>query len=450
MAERLAERLAASVCGLKASALAPAIVERARLCLLDWLGVTLQGAQTRVGRMVAATLPDGRRTGQASLIGTGRRASLCDAALFNGTAGHVLDFDDVHVGMEGHPSAAVLPAAVALAECRHLPARELFAAFVAGTEVACRLGALMNPDHYTRGWHATGTLGIFGAAAAAGRLLRLSPTRMAQAFGIAGTQAAGIRQVFGTMAKSLNAGRAAANGLLAALLAARGFTGPLDVFEGPRGIFSLFGHRSGSRHGADGFGGRWAVEDIAFKRFASCYSTHAPMEAALAVRPDCPPDRVRTARLWVAPLSRDVAPIGQPTNGLEAKFSLPYCTAVALVRGRGGVEAFSARAVRDPLVRRVANRLEVRSRRSLGDFEAVLEVRLRTGKRIEAHTDVGNAPPGGWSGLLEEKFLEGVTPIVGDGNARHVLDRVRALEGGAGLGPVMALLHPARRARGQR
>ncbi|HEU5394690.1 MAG TPA: hypothetical protein VFV36_07780, partial [Candidatus Methylomirabilis sp.] len=204
------------------------------------------------------------------------------------------------------------------------------------------------------------------------------------------------------------------------------------------------------RHGADGFGGRWAVEDIAFKRFASCYSTHAPMEAALAVRRECPPDRIRTARLWVAPLSRDVAPIGQPTNGLEAKFSLPYCTAVALVRGRGGVGEFSARAVGDPLVRRIATRVEVRSRPSLGDFEAVLEVHLRTGKRVEAHTDVGNAPPGGWSGLLEKKFLEGVAPIVGGGTARSILDRVRALEGAADLGPLMALLHPARRARGRR
>lgn len=442
----LAKSLAGYVCGLRSGEIPPGILDRARTCFLDWLGVTLQGAQTDVGRIMARTLGNGTRTGVASLIGTGSQRGMVEAALFTGTAGHALDFDDVHGGMEGHPSTVVFPAAVALAEARRLPARDLLPAFVAGVEVACRLGAAMNPDHYARGWHATGTLGVFGATAAAGKLLRLSPAEMARAFGIAGTQAAGIRGVFGTMAKPLNAGRAAANGLLAALLAGGGFTGPVDVFESRAGIFSLFGGRR-PRGLPTGWGGRWAVEEIAFKRFASCYCAHAPMTAALSLRGESRPDLIRSIRLWVSPFSMEVASIGVPTDGLEAKFSLPFCTAVALVKGRGGVGEFSRRMVKDRQVQRLTGLVEVRGRRSLGEFAAVLEVNLRDGRRLEMRADANDAPPEGWAGMVEVKFLQGATPVVGRRRAQAILDRVRRFGGEAELGPVMALLVPVKRAR---
>jgi len=440
--------LSAFVCGLQPEAIPSKVIDRARVCFVDWLGVTLQGAQATEGRILAKTLNDGRRKGPASFIGTGLRGGIFDAALFNGTAGHALDYDDVHAGMEGHPSAVVFPAAIGLCEVNRLPARELFSAFVAGVEVACRLGSMMNPDHYARGWHATGTLGVFGAAAAAGRLLHLSAEQMTSAFGMAATQASGIRRVFGTMAKPLNAGRAAANGLLAAVLAGSGFTGPTDVFEGRMGLLPLLGARELSGQ-AWRPKERWAVEEIVFKRFASCYSTHAAMEAALSLRDRCPSHRIRSVRLWVSPFSRQVASVTHPRNALEGKFSLPFCTAVALVRGCGGTAEFSPRTLQDRQVQRVMGLVEVHSRRSLGEFEAMLEIDLLDGRRWRRRSIVNEAPGKDWTSIVEEKFLEGVSPIVGHRRAHAILARVGELDGKAELRPVMALLLPVRTASGR-
>ncbi len=209
---------------------------------------------------------------------------MLSAALVNGAAGHALDYDDVNLAMPGHPSVAILPGLIALAEQRRSSGRDVIAAFVAGYETACRIGSAMRPGHYDLGFHATGTVGCFGAAAACARLLGLDAEATARALGIAGTQAAGLKSQFGTMCKPFHAGKASQNGLLAARLAARGFSSRPDLVECEQGFALTHGpdfHPEAAL--ADPPGGFHILANL-FKYHAACYLTHGPIETARAVR----------------------------------------------------------------------------------------------------------------------------------------------------------------------
>mgnify|MGYP001602411076 CR=1 FL=1 len=213
----------------------------ARQCILDTLGTALAGADDALVRILTAELAEQGGNPVCGVIGSTLRLPALSAALLNGTMAHALDYDDVNLAMPGHPSVAVLPAVLALAEERGASGEALLAAFVAGYETACRVGLLVAPGHYdTLGFHATGTVGSFGAAAACAHLLGLSESQTVHALGIAATQAAGLKSMFGTMCKPLHAGRAAYNGLLAARLAARGFTARPDSLECAQGFAAAY------------------------------------------------------------------------------------------------------------------------------------------------------------------------------------------------------------------
>ena len=217
--------------------LPPAVVEVARHCALDWFGCALAGSREPLALLLHDELDDGA----ATVVGLDRTARPRTAALVNGAAGHALDFDDTHTLLSGHPTAPVLPAALGLAEKLDAGGEDLLTAFVVGVEVECRVGALLAPGHYRAGWHATGTVGTLGAAAACARLLGLDGERTAHALALAATQAAGLKASFGTMAKPLHAGKAASDGLLSARLAGRGFTGNPGVLEAPQGLAAAAG-----------------------------------------------------------------------------------------------------------------------------------------------------------------------------------------------------------------
>ncbi len=205
-------------------------------CVLDWLGVTLAGSREDAGRIVREEALEQGGAPQATLIGDGSRISVGQAALVNGTTSHALDYDDVHFAFLGHPTVTVLPAVLALAERGAHSGRQLMTAFVAGVEVGSRVGQYVTEAHYARGHHATGTLGTFAAAAGSARILGLDAEACATALGIAATQAAALKSMFGTMCKPLHAGKAAANGQYAALLAKRGFSSRSDAIECSQGF----------------------------------------------------------------------------------------------------------------------------------------------------------------------------------------------------------------------
>src|SRR3954454_24640364 len=232
----LTRDLAARTSAVSYEALPENVRALARQCVLDYYGVALAGADDPLVAILLDELEEAGGNPQASLIGHPQRLPMLSAALVNGAIGHALDYDDVNLAMPGHPSVAILPGLIALAETRQSSGREVIAAFVAGYETACRIGSALRPGHYNLGFHATGTVGAFGAAATCARLLGLDAEATARALGIAGTQAAGLKSQFGTMCKPFHAGRAAQNGLLAARLAARGFSSRPDIIECAQGF----------------------------------------------------------------------------------------------------------------------------------------------------------------------------------------------------------------------
>jgi hypothetical protein len=267
----------------------------ARQCVLDTLAVAIAGAGEPLVRMLEAELVDQGGAGTAGVIGRDLTLPALSAALLNGTASHALDLDDVAMAMPGHPSATVLPAVLALAEERGASGAELIAAFVAGTETACRIGRLVAPGHYDGlGFHATGTIGTFGAAMGCAHLLGLDVERTAHALGIAASQAAGLKAMFGTMCKPLHAGRAAYNGLLAARLAARGFTSRPDALECPQGFARTHSPDFDPAAALAEPAGGWHLRNNLFKYHAACYFTHAHRggaQVASRARADRRPDR---------------------------------------------------------------------------------------------------------------------------------------------------------------
>src|SRR3954471_15599861 len=235
-AAELTRGLAEQASAMTYDALPEEVRALTRQCVLDYYGVALAGAGDPLVAILLDELAEAGGAAQASVIGHQARLPALSAALVNGAIGHALDYDDVNLAMPGHPSVAILPALIALAEARQSSGREVIAAFVAGYETACRIGSALRPGHYNLGFHATGTLGAFGAAAACARLLGLDAEATARALGIAGTQAAGLKSQFGTMCKPFHAGKASQNGLLAARLAARGFSSRLDTVECEQGF----------------------------------------------------------------------------------------------------------------------------------------------------------------------------------------------------------------------
>jgi 2-methylcitrate dehydratase PrpD len=323
-------RLARRLLAMRSAALSPEAVTVAKQCLLDWMGVTLAAHREPLLAILAAELAPGDNAGDCTLIGLGRRAGLLDAALINGAAGHALDFDDV-ISPMGHPTAPVAPVVLALAEQLGASGEAVVRAFITGLEAECRISALMGPSHYAKGWHTTATFGTFGAAAAAAELLGLDETALLHALGIAGTQAAGLKSVFGTMSKPLHAGKAAQNGLLAARLAARGFTSSTDILGAGQGFADTQSSTVDPAAAEEDRAQPWVVEAL-FKYHAACYLTHNAIEAANALRNahGIAPDAVEAVLIEVGSVHLGVCNIEAPRSGLECKFSLRMTCALAL------------------------------------------------------------------------------------------------------------------------
>ena len=316
---------------IQAAELPSDVREIARQCVLDWIGVALAGSGDHLTHILLdEAVSDGGKPA-ATVVGHAARVSISQAALVNGAASHVLDYDDVNLSLNGHPSAAILPALLALAESRRASGSELIEAFVAGYELACRAGQLVAPGHYARGYHATCTVGSLGAAAACARLLELDPERAAHAVGIAATQAGGLKSMFGTECKPFHAGLAAHNGLRAARLAAAGMIARPDALECRQG-FAATMSPDFNPQAALADPARFHLRENLFKYHASCYGTHASIEGVRQLREanGLKPQDVARVKLRVEKGSDTVCNIPNPRTALEAKFSLRFMAAAAL------------------------------------------------------------------------------------------------------------------------
>jgi len=360
---QIATELGRRAAALRYEDLPAEAVHWAKVALLDTVGVTLAGAREQAPQRVALALAAG--LGPALIFGGRDRTGILDAALINGASSHVLDFDDCNNTIGGHPSVPILPGLIALAERERASGRDLLVAYVAGFETETRIARAVHFHHYEKGWHPTATLGVFGAAAAACRLLHLDGERTATAIAIAASFASGIKANFGTMVKSLHVGHCARNGLYAALLASHGFTANAGAFEHPQGFLEVFngaGNYDASKAVA-GWGEPFDIvtPGIAIKQYPCCGSTHPALDAmiALARRHQVVPDEVARIEAWIHARRLAHTNRPQPASALDCKFSLQYCLARALLDRQVVLEQFEGDGWRDERVARLLPSIHV-------------------------------------------------------------------------------------------
>jgi len=402
-------------------------------CVLDWLGVALAGSREDAGRIVREEAREQGGSPQASIIGDDMRTNVGQAALVNGTASHALDYDDVHFAFLGHPTVTVLPAILALAERDGSSGADLITAFVAGVEVSARVGEYVTEAHYLRGHHATGTLGSLAAAAGSARLLGLDGDATATALGIAATQAAALKSMFGTMCKPLHAGKAAANGQYAALLARRGFSASRDAVECSQGFADTLSPVAEPAGVLDGLGERFHSREFLFKYHAACYGTHASVEALTRLRDAhrIDPRGIDKIEIRVPPRNLKVCNLQKPRTGLEAKFSLRLVCAMTLAgRKTWDIATYVDAVCSDPELVRLRDCIRVVGDEELlrGTSEVIVSMDDGVVYREFGSVRVPSKNLEDQGRRLEDKFVALATPVTGEPTAREIIDSVRELE----------------------
>jgi 2-methylcitrate dehydratase PrpD len=435
----IATELAARIRAITFDGLPAAAVGWAKTGILDTVGVTLAGSIEPCAK-IALSVSGG--VGPALVFGSTHRLPVVNAALVNGTASHALDFDDCSNTLGGHPSAPILPGLFALADAMPVSGRDLLAAYVAGFETETRLARAVNFHHYDKGWHPTATLGVFGAAAAAARLIGLDETQTATALAIAASFSSGLKANFGTMTKPLHVGHCAHNGVMAAMLAREGMTASLDAFEHPQGFFNVF--NGAGNYDADAVLRDWAAPldivtpGIAIKQYPCCGSTHPAIDAMLDLvhAHGLTPQNVVHVVSWTHP--RRLAHTNRPAlrSALDAKFSTQYCLARALMDGRVVLSQFDGDAYLDAGVADVMARIEAAphprmAAESDAHFGAEVTVTTTDGRRLAKAVDIARGrtsenPPS--PELLEAKFRDCAGRALQPDAVSRSLDLVASME----------------------
>lgn len=402
-------QLAAQVASLLPEDIPPQVLSHARLCVLDALGAALRGSREASSRLIQALAEKEGGAPLATVWGRPFKTGALQAALINGASAHALDYDDTHQAVPAHVTAAVLPAVFAAAELTGRTIGDSLTGYAAGAEVAIRTGLALGRSHVHRGWHPTGTVGTLGASAGAGRVLGLRPDQIAQALGLAATQAAGFMQaVTGNMAKPLNAGKASMNGLTAALLARDGFTGPADIMAIDSDFATAFSEGFEPARLAFGGAAGWEIPNIAIKLFACCSLAQAAFEGGQAIYREhhLPGDHISEVEVQANPRQVKIAGIPHPRTGSEGKFSLAYCTALGLRNAAGGPGDFEDGCLQSPGLAALVEKVTVRADSALSEVSARIRVKTTGGRAVEKFIAIARGNPGNpaSAGEVKAKF----------------------------------------------
>ncbi|ONF44821.1 hypothetical protein BTO32_03540 [Marinobacter lutaoensis] len=429
-------------CEIARGAVAPRTLHETKRVILDWLAATLPGSATplvaSLKNALCDELHDHDRDG-ATVVGDDRRGSSRTAALINGTASHVVEFDDIFRDAIYHPGSPVIAAALAVGEPRGASGLDLIRAVINGYEISTRIGAAVQPAHY-RHWHTTGTVGCFGAAAAAASLLKLSPEAFAHALATAGTFAAGLREAFqaDAMSKPLHAGRAAEAGVTAALLASNGFTGAARILDGPAGFGAAMAEADIDWPRAlNGIGETFNIESVTLKNHGCCGHTFAAIDGALALMKahgftwkEVEHVEIETYRTAVQVVGRS-----DVKTSFDARFSVFFTVATALVHGRVRLNAFTEERLADPAIRSVMNRISLMVNEALDrDYPrkrgALVRITYRGGQVAEHLQRYRHGDPEEplTDAELRDKFYELATPVTGRPCAEALWEQVMNLE----------------------
>lgn len=411
------------VSGLRYKDLPLEVVKAAKLPFIDSLGVTVAGLEDEGSRIAADWVESLNAREEATVFFGFKRSAVPLAALANGTAAHALDYDDVSFRMMGHPSVVLVPAVVALGEVLSSTGKDCILSYVAGLEVAAKVGAALGGNSYMLGWHHTSTLGVLGAAASCGKLLGLDEELMAHALGISCSLAMGIRANFGTMTKPLHAGVAAMNGVMAAQLAYRGFTANPDALYGENGFARAFTSDLGKAEELlKTLGEPYELLDpgLSFKPYPCCRGPQGAIDAALAAREewkklgDIDPSDVEKVECRVPSWLRSVLVYHQPKTGTEGKFSLEYCVVAALLEGKVGVGQFRDEVVTSQPVVELIDRFDWQDLEGeiTSPFAAEVTVHLKSGERAVGRAEKPLGEPG--NPMSEEQIYDKYRECVGN------------------------------------
>jgi 2-methylcitrate dehydratase PrpD len=427
IAKDVTRRLARYVVSARAEDLPANVRQEAKRTLLNWTGCAVGGSRHATVDIAISALSPFSGPAQATVLGRGERMDVMHAALMNGISSHVFDFDDTHLRTVIHPAGPVASAILALAEYRSpISGAEFLNALVLGAEVECRIGNAVYPAHYDVGWHITGTVGPFGAAAAAGKLLHLSEQQMVWALGLAATQPVGLREMFGTMTKSFHPGRAAQNGLTAAMLASRNFTSSIQGIEAPRGWASVLSTARNYAAITENLGGRYEISENSYKPFPCGVVIHPAIDGCIQLRNQHKVawGEIERIELRVHPLVLELTGKKTPQTGLEGKFSVYHAVATAMIDGVVGEKQFSDQAVRSADTVALRQRVTARVDPAIAEDQVRITIVMKDQGRLEKYVEhcVGSAKNPMTNAQLEAKFsglADGVLPA---GQTRRVME----------------------------
>jgi 2-methylcitrate dehydratase PrpD len=445
--ERLTQEMASFVINTSYQDLPGEAIRIAKRCLIDGTGITLSGSTDESSNILRKYLEDLGGKPESAVLGAKLRVPAPFAALANGTSSHAQDFDDTQLshspdrisGLLTHPTTPVLAASFALGETKRISGKEFLTAFSLGFEVECKIAEAINPIHYKKGYHTTGTIGAFGAAVASGKILGLSESQMRYALGIVASMSAGIRANFGTMTKPLHAGRAAENGVVAARLAQLGFNSDPNALENPWGFFKILGDGFDIDKIAGKFGSPYTIIDpgVSIKPYPSGVLSHPSMNAMLDLVKENNLQKEDVAEICLYAGSNILNPLryALPQTALEGKFSLPFCLTSILLRQRAGLREFSDEFVKSPEVQEMMKRVKTLldpeiEAKGFAKILSRVEVKLKNGKILKKESGPYKGGPENplSDAELDEKFLTCASLALPEEKIVKALDLLKKIE----------------------
>ncbi len=419
-------KLASFVLASKPEDVPHLVNKEAARTLLNWAACAVGGSRHETVDIAVSALAPFAGPAQATLLGRKERMDILNAALINGIASHIFDYDDTHLRTVIHPAGPVASAILALSEYRPVSGRDFMHALVLGVEAECRIGNAVYPAHYDAGWHITGTCGVFGSAASVGKLLGLNQQQMVWALGLAATQPVGLKEMFGTMTKSFHPGRAAQNGLTAALLAARNFTSSNQPLEAKAGWMNVLSTSRDYTELTKMLGQTYEISLNTYKPFACGVVIHPAIDGCIQLRNQykLTADQIERIDLRVHPLVLELTGKKTPQTGLEGKFSVYYAAAVAIVKGAAGEREFSDTLVRDPQIVALRDRATATVDPTVGEAQVKIAITLKDGRRLEKSIDkvIGSLENPLTDAAIEAKFLDLSSGILPAAQARKTID----------------------------
>ncbi len=381
---------------------------------LNWMGCAVGGSRHETLDRAIAALKPFSGPEQAGILGRKERFDVMHAALLNGISSHVFDFDDTHLKTIIHPAGPVASAILPMAEWMPVTGAQLLHAFILGVEVECRIGNSVYPQHYDIGWHITGTAGVFGAAAAAGKLLGLDEQQMVWALGLAGTQSSGFREMFGTMTKSFHPGRAAQNGVASALLARQNYTSSNRVLEAPRGFAHVMSTKRDFNEIIGKLGEVWETALNSYKPFACGIVIHPAIDGCIQLRNEhrLQAEDIAKIDLRVDPLVLELTGKKTPQTGLEGKFSVYHSCEAAIIYGAAGEKEYADGVVRDRRVIALRDKVDAVSEEAINEDEVYVAVTLNDGRVLKKHVQhaIGSVA----NPMTEDKLIDKFNGLVRD------------------------------------